>query len=129
MAQVQPPRKYAFQAGISHTLTSNAQDAFQVSSYVRELRRVGLSPFDAQKQKLDTLIQAFHKFEDRDISQFLGFGIFPKNTQCQACILDTRSQVANLMGRILKGCNGLCLDCIDADALGKDKGECRVKHD
>lgn len=129
MAQVQPSRKYKLQAEYLHILISNTQDAFQVSSYVRELRRVGLSPFDAQKQKLETLIQSFHRFEDRDISQFLGFGIFPKNSQCQACILDTRSQVANLMGRILKNCNGLCLDCIDADGLGKDKADCRVKHD
>jgi hypothetical protein len=128
VAQVQSARKYALWPEFSHVLISNIQDALQISSYVRELRRVSLWPFDAQKHRLDSLIQAFNKFEDRDISQFLGFGIFPKNPHCQACILDTRSQVANLMGKILKGCKGLCLDCIDKDRLGEDEIECRVKH-
>jgi hypothetical protein len=105
------------------------QDALQVSAYIRELRRVSLWPLDAQKHKLSSLIEAFHKFEDRDISQYMGFSIFPKSSQCQACGLDTRSKVANLMRNLLKGCRGLCLDCTDKDRVEIEEVECRVKHE
>jgi hypothetical protein len=107
-------------------LTSSIQDALLVSSYIRELRRVGLWPLDAQKHKLANVIEAFNKFEDRDISLELGFSIFPKPPHCRACVLDTRTKVANLMGKVLEGCTGLCLDCIK---LGNDEVECRIKHD
>jgi len=107
----------------------NMHDALQVSSYIRQLHRAGLWPLDPQRHKLATVIESFNKFEDRDISQTMGFSIFPKSPQCQACVLDTRSKLANLMSRILKGCKGLCLDCIDRDKLGNDEVECRIKHD
>lgn len=100
-----------------------------MSAYIRELRRVSLWPLDPQKHKLAAMIKAFHKFEDRDISQSMGFAIFPRSSQCQACMLDTRSKVANLMGKLLKGCKGLCLDCIDKDRLGSEEVECRVTHE
>ncbi|KAE9376314.1 hypothetical protein N431DRAFT_501229 [Stipitochalara longipes BDJ] len=115
---------------VNHTWHKfNLHDALQISSYVRELKRVNIWPFDAQKHNLDVLISAFNKFEDRDISQFLGFAIFPKDANCQACMLDTRSQLANLKEKIRKSCRGLCLDCIDKGRLGEDEVECRIKHE
>jgi len=105
------------------------QDALQVSCYIRELRRVGLWPLDAQKHQLSTVLEAFNKFEDRDITQTMGFGIFPRNSHCQACVLDTKSKMAHLMDKVLKGCKGLCLDCIYREESGSYELECRIKHE
>ena len=102
------------------------QDAFQVASYVRELHRINLWPVNPQNQNLSAVIEAFNKFEDKDISQALGFGIFGKSPHCHACALDTRTKIAALMSKLMDDCRGLCLDCLDK---GSRDQECRVKHD
>ena len=102
-------------------------DSFVISAYLRELSRLAVWPLNLQQMKVSEVLEKLSSFEEKEISTAFGFRIFGRNPQCQACMLDTRTQVAKLVDKIASEAKGLCLDCIkNGDSQGM---ECRVKHD
>jgi hypothetical protein len=101
-------------------------DVFTVSSVLRELKAKNLWNVNLGEISISEILDRLHFFEDRDIAQLLGFGLFERS-ECQACSLDPRTKMVKLRKAVLAESNGLCLDCVEREISGSAK-ECRVKH-
>ena len=102
-------------------------DALAVSAYFRELHRLQLWPLKVHQTSIADVMERINGFEHKEIAHRLGFRMFTRQPWCNACDLDPRSRINQLLEAMTAKSKGLCLDCL---MRGSGNGSnCRIAHD
>jgi hypothetical protein len=103
-------------------------DCIQVSSYLRELRRLKLWPLELQEMSVANIIDKIYCFEDKDLGPSMGFRTHGRHVDCWACTFDPRGKLVRLAKEVDDIAKGLCLDCMLRGSSSTGDLECRVSH-